>query len=47
MEFKDLPSDVQKTAAHTLHSCACAEIGKDIASDASKRSGPENQDRFR
>ena len=20
MEFKDLPSDVQKTAAHTLHS---------------------------
>ncbi|EET0120503.1 hypothetical protein FNJ24_002773 [Escherichia coli] len=27
MEFKDLPSDVQKTAAHTLHS-VLREIGK-------------------
>ncbi|MCZ5588223.1 hypothetical protein O5621_27020 [Escherichia coli] len=46
MEFKDLPSDVQKTAAHTLHS-VLREIGKDIASEPAKRSGPENQDRFR
>ena len=35
MEFKDLPSDVQKTAAHTLHS-VLREIGKDIASEPAK-----------
>ena len=45
MEFKDLPSDVQKTAAHTLHS-VLREIER-YCKRASKRSGPENQDRFR
>ncbi|HBA7889557.1 TPA: hypothetical protein J1Z77_004995 [Escherichia coli] len=35
MEFKDLPPDVQKTAAHTLHS-VLREIGKDIESEPAK-----------
>ncbi|EEE3274464.1 hypothetical protein AXR31_002911 [Salmonella enterica subsp. enterica serovar Braenderup] len=35
MEFNELPSDVQKTAAHTLHS-VLREIGKDIESEPAK-----------
>ena len=35
MEFKELPIDVQKTAAHTLHS-VLRDIGKDIESEPAK-----------
>ncbi|ELE9247751.1 hypothetical protein RM352_004185 [Enterobacter kobei] len=35
MEFKELPTDVQKTAAHTLHS-VLRDIGKDIESEPAK-----------
>ena len=35
MEFKELPTDVQKTAAHTLHS-VLRDIGKDIETEPAK-----------
>ncbi|MCZ5726007.1 hypothetical protein O5282_27655 [Escherichia coli] len=46
MEFKDLPSDGQKTAASYI-AFSAARNREDIASEPAKRSGPENQDRFR
>ena len=36
MEYKDLPTDVQNTAAHTLHS-VLRDIGKDIDSEPAKK----------
>ncbi len=35
MEFKELPIDVQKTAAHTLHS-VLRDIGKDLETEPAK-----------